>query len=343
LCAYGTLVRAVQGVVMNVRSFSHVGVSTPDSDRCVAFYVDAFGFVEIARYSWDGGTAAADAGLGVDGTACDVVVLSAGNTYLEVLGFRSPQPRWLDAPPSPLRAGITHIGLQCSDARAAAAAALAAGGTRLDDGSATSLLVLDPDGNTVELHDWRGAASFDAAALTVNPPAVEGADPAPRHEPRRDTVQGFHHAGVCTPDLAESAEFYAAAGLTALPTAEWDADDLDVDASRRLVGPGRAAVVPVGNAYLEFIQPTARAVLPRPLDARIIEYGFNHLCFDVDDIGGLHPRLAAHGMTYFARWTAMPGGHAAMGYGLDPHRLPIELLEHRSRSSALWPGHLSVV
>ena len=41
-------------------------------------------------------------------TAADIAVLSAGNTYLEVLHFRSPLPIRLDDPPTLFREGITQ-------------------------------------------------------------------------------------------------------------------------------------------------------------------------------------------------------------------------------------------
>ena len=47
-------------------------------------------------------------------------------------------------------------------------------------------------------------------------------------------------------------------------------------------------------------------------------------------------------MTCFAPWTTMPGGNASMGYALDPAKNPIELLEHLTLDSVMWPGHLSV-
>ena len=97
-----------------------------------------------------------------------------------------------------------------------------------------------------------------------------------------------------------------------------------------------------GNAYLELLQYDGVDVAARPHSARIIEYDFNHLCVDVDDIGGLHAYLSGHGMTAHAPWVQMPGGHAAMGYALDVQRTPIELLEHRSQASTMWPGHLSI-
>jgi hypothetical protein len=105
---------------------------------------------------------------------------------------------------------------------------------------------------------------------------------------------------------------------------------------------GRMTTLSCGNADLELLEYRGIAVAPRPSDARIIDYGFNHVCVDVDDIAVDHATWSTAGMTCFAPWTVMPGGHAAMGYALDVQGTPLELLEHRSARSTMWPGHLEL-
>jgi catechol 2,3-dioxygenase-like lactoylglutathione lyase family enzyme len=332
---------------VRVTGLSHVGLSTPDFERALTFYTQALGFAEIVRFSWDAGNPAADAGLGLADTAADIAVLTAGNTYLEVLHFRSPLPVRLDEPPTLFREGITHIALETPDVEAVRRLILQAGGSEVErgDATATSRLVRDPDGNLIELRTTASVPVGGYTALTVETPGgatpVEGL--APRPTPRRDHVLGIHHAGVCTLDLEATSAFYQQAGLTVIADGRWDlGDTASQDASRMVAGQGRAQLMTFGNAYLELLQYDDVDVSPRPQTARIIEYGFNHLCVDVDDIGRLHEHLSGQGMTSHAPWVAMPGGHAAMGYALDVQGTPIELLEHRTQASTMWPGHLNI-
>lgn len=338
---------------MRVTGLSHIGLSTPDLDRAIAFYTDALGFAEIVRFAWEAGNPAADAGLGLVDTAAEIAVLTAGNTYLEVLQFHSPLPVRLDDPPTLFREGITHIALETPDIGRAWDATRNAGGSSAHPESpgAPSRLVRDPDGNLIELRSTATAPVGGYAELVVTVPAA--AHPvevvAPRPAARRDIVIGVHHVGVCTRDLDAASEFYRQAGLVTVADGSWDLradtpdDSAATDSSRMVAQQGRAQLMSFGNAYLELLQYGDVEVAARPASARIIEYGFNHLCTDVDDIGTLHQHLSSHGMTAHAPWVAMPGGHAAMGYALDPQRTPIELLEHRTQASTMWPGHLSIM
>jgi catechol 2,3-dioxygenase-like lactoylglutathione lyase family enzyme len=196
-------------------------------------------------------------------------------------------------------------------------------------------MIRDPDGNMIEL---RPPSSIDDGRRIHIPSATDPADAVSITPARRSPIVGVHHVGVCTLDADRQAAFYLDAGLADLDDSTWTvpSDDGSRDVRRRI------RTLSFGNVFLELIEPLDESVAARPAGARIIEYGFNHLCADVDDIASTHPHLMAAGMTVHAPWTPMPGGHAAMGYGLDPTGLPIELLEHRTARSTMWPGHLSL-
>jgi catechol 2,3-dioxygenase-like lactoylglutathione lyase family enzyme len=338
---------------MGITGLSHVGLSTPDLPRAVAFYRDVLGFAEVVSYSWPAGNDAADAGLGVTGSAADLTVLNAGNTYLEVLQFHSPLPRRFDDAPTLHRQGISHIGLEVRNLDEAAEHMLDGGAHALDPAhdasSPKSRLLRDPDGNILELRVTDAGDSLDYSALSVRVPTLADeasatAVASPRHDSvDRSHVRGIGHVGVATLGADALVEFYGEAGLGVATDTSWDLRVVEpVDATRAVSSAGRAVVMPVGNAYLELLVYHDVPVLPRPDDARIIEYGFNHLCFDIEDIGSTHAHLLTVGMTCFAPWLLMPGKNAAMGYALDPAGTPIELLEHRTTSSIMWPGHLSI-
>jgi catechol 2,3-dioxygenase-like lactoylglutathione lyase family enzyme len=203
-------------------------------------------------------------------------------------------------------------------------------------------LVRDPDGNLIELRRTRGTA-LDLAQVTIQiPHDGQDAERRPRTAISPDGIRGLHHVGVCTLDADRAAQFYLAAGARDIDDVHWDLGRAqEEDAARGVARRGRARVISLGNAYLELLEYQDVDVAPRPADARIIEFGFNHLCVDVDHIATTHTEWLERGMTCHAPWVVMPGGNAAMGYALDVQRTPIELLEHRSPRSIMWPGHLA--
>jgi len=336
---------------MAITGLSHVGLSTPDMARALAFYRDTLGFAEVISYSWPIGVEAADAGLGVVDSSADLTVLNAGNTYLEVLQFTNPVPRRLDDPPTLHRQGITHIGLEVHHLDEAAEHMLTGGARVLDPShdasSARSRLLRDPDGNILELRVTSSGDSLDYDELSVHVPDLatisEAAAPVTRPGPTREHVRGIGHVGVTTLGADPLRDFYREAGIPSGTDVTWDLGAAEpIDATRAISSAGRAVVMPLGNAYLELLEYHDVPVMERPSDARIIDYGFNHLCFDIHDIQSTHSHLSTVGMTCFAPWVLMPGGNAAMGYALDPGGNAIELLEHRTMASTMWPGHLSI-
>jgi catechol 2,3-dioxygenase-like lactoylglutathione lyase family enzyme len=328
---------------MAVTGLNHVGLSTPDMARALAFYRDALGFTELMSFGWEAGNPAADAGLGLTDTAAQVAVLTTGTSFLEVLHFQSPTPRLLDQPPTVLREGIHRIGIAVHDLDAATDLLMNAGATYGPDlhrdRTATTRLVRDPDGNIIEL-----LSTHAIAAVAELQPVVPHATSPDRGEPvpptHSDVLMGIVLAGVTIADRA-LINFYTSAGLSEGQRIQWTTDDTLVSAAHALIGQGESTILSAGNAVVDFVQPVNPSPRRRPADARIIEWGFNHLCLDVNDIADTHREMLSQGMTCFAPWTQMPGGNSAMGYALDPAGVPIELLEHRSAQSFMWPGRLT--
>ena len=138
-----------------VRGLHHVGISTPDLDRLVGFYVDLFGFVEVARASWEPGTDPVNAATGLLDSTGEMVMLVRNGTFLELFRFDHPDP----GPALPDRpvsdTGINHICLAVDDV-VAEQARLSAAGMRFhsepqDIGDGPFTYGRDPDGNVVEL------------------------------------------------------------------------------------------------------------------------------------------------------------------------------------------------
>lgn len=75
---------------MPILGLNHVGLSTPDLGRLQRFYCDLLGMPAIGGFSWEAGNTAADAGLGLADTAADVLLINAGNCFLEAFQWRNP-------------------------------------------------------------------------------------------------------------------------------------------------------------------------------------------------------------------------------------------------------------
>ena len=328
-----------------IHALNHVGISTPDLPRLVAFYRDLLGFPEVGGFSWPVGNTAADEGMGVRDSSADVAILNAGNMYLELFCFHTPTPAPLDPLRSVADEGITHLCLETSDTDAVFAR-LAAGGAHVESepvsvaGVVRIAAVRDPDGNIVELQQMLTTAAPTWSGhleVVVTPPAE--ADTERRQVELADGVLGVNHVGLSTGDLHRHLAFYRDAGrLSEVARDGWDTTVRDGAA-------GSAAehvVLDAGNVFLDFTHYTAPTGRPQDPARPLIDHGLNHLCFDVSAIDALHAELVDAGLTYHKAPVTMPAGNAAMGYARDPLGTWVELLENRTTRATMWCGHLQI-
>ena len=330
---------------MPIHALNHVGLSSPDLPRLVAFYRDLLGCGEVAAFSWPVGTTDADEGLGLVDSSADVAILNAGNMYLELFCFHTPTPAPQD-PDRPVQdEGITHLCVEVSDVDAVLARLLE-GGARAESpvrevgGSRRTAAVRDPDGNVVELQQtlhradptWNGRNE-----VVATPPA--GPDDERRTAGLADDVLGINHVGMTAHDLDAYLAFYRdASGLTEVARDRWDTTAAGGTAGSA----AEHAVLDAGNTYLdvtEYASPAGRRLDPqRPIN----DHGLNHLCFDVSGMDGLHAAMVDGGMTFHRAPATMPAGLTTMGYARDPFGNALELIENRSTKAFLWCGHLQL-
>ena len=144
-----------------IRGVHHTAVSTPDLDRLAAFYTDLFGFEPVLRHEWSG-RPTIDEILGLDGSAARQVMLKAGNAYLELFQFTSPAPTPRPEDRQVCDHGYTHICLDVTDI-AGEISRLEAGGMTflsgpIDTGPTLAVYGRDPDGNVIELQEFKSDA-----------------------------------------------------------------------------------------------------------------------------------------------------------------------------------------
>lgn len=142
-----------------IRGIHHVAVSTGDLDRLVAFYTNLFGFEIVMQTGWDD-QPAIDEIVGLERSSARQVMLSAGNAFIELFEYATPQGRQ-PAPGDRTAAdhGYTHFCIDVTDIDAEYARLSAAGmefhcpPPTLGDGRVRATYGRDPDGNIIELQE----------------------------------------------------------------------------------------------------------------------------------------------------------------------------------------------
>ena len=76
-----------------IRGVNHVALTTPDIDRLVDFYHEAFGFDVVSRGGWSVGRKVNDAIVGLEDSAARTAFLRAGNVMIEMFEYQSPVGR----------------------------------------------------------------------------------------------------------------------------------------------------------------------------------------------------------------------------------------------------------
>ena len=71
----------------------HVGFSTPDIERLIAFYCDVVGFELALRVEHGTASAQLDRMVEMDGVTSRMAMLRANNVFLELIQFNTPPGR----------------------------------------------------------------------------------------------------------------------------------------------------------------------------------------------------------------------------------------------------------
>lgn len=152
-----------------IRGIHHIALHTPNFDRMVKFYRDAFGFEPVgSEMRWDN-SPLVDKTIGIQGSAARCRMLKAGNCYLEMFEYYAPAGR--DAPPlRPHDHGYTHFCVDVTDIAAELKRLKDVGMTfanaaPVDHGDTKAVYGKDIDGNIIEILETTLDVAFTMARL----------------------------------------------------------------------------------------------------------------------------------------------------------------------------------
>jgi catechol 2,3-dioxygenase-like lactoylglutathione lyase family enzyme len=153
-----------------IRGIHHTAISTADLERSVRFYRDLLGFEEIFTSGWERGADRADKITGLTDSSARLVMLKAGNAYIEIFQYSSPQARAGDPNRPACDHGITHLCLDVRDIQAEyerlKTAGMAFHCPPQETGGVSATYGRDPDGNIVELLEVKDKANPIALNIT---------------------------------------------------------------------------------------------------------------------------------------------------------------------------------
>lgn len=159
--------------MLTVRGIHHIGISVPSLIQAKAFYVDVLGF-EIVDESHFPPSHESDAVLALEKADSRVLMLKAGNLFLEVFEFSSPVPAEQDNRPV-CDHGYTHFALEVEDIRAAYEL-LDEAGVRwhhepIEAGDGYLMTYgRDPFGNVIEIQQLRSGLPYSYEELNRGAP-----------------------------------------------------------------------------------------------------------------------------------------------------------------------------
>lgn len=143
-----------------IKGIHHIALSTPDLDRLLKFYVELFGFEKVDwQGGWPRGSALIDKIVGLRDSSCRQAMIRAGNLYIEVFEYHSPQPKPGDPDRPVCDHGYTHFALDVTDIDQEYAR-LSAAGMRFHhppvhdpESGMAATYGRDPDGNVIEIQE----------------------------------------------------------------------------------------------------------------------------------------------------------------------------------------------
>lgn len=136
----------------------HLAISSGDLERSLRFYRDLLRFEVVFETDW-AGVDKMDRIMDLKQSSGKLVMLKAGNAFIELYEYRKPTPRSSDPSRPVCDHGLTHICLNVTDVDAEYERLKAAGMNfhappqLFDEGRIKTTYGRDPDGNVVEIQE----------------------------------------------------------------------------------------------------------------------------------------------------------------------------------------------
>lgn len=155
--------------MFSFKGIHHIAISVPSLAEAKAFYVDKLGLA-VADETPLPASELGDKVTGLKNADCDVLMLNAGNLFLEVFEFHSPTPKTQDKRPV-CDHGYTHLAFEVGDIQAAYTYLQAAGvkwhHTPIEAGEDYLMTYgRDPFDNVIEIQQLTGGLPFSFDALS---------------------------------------------------------------------------------------------------------------------------------------------------------------------------------
>lgn len=152
-----------------ISGIHHIAIHTPDIDRLRSFYEQAFGFEAVADEMNLADFPEAALITGVEGAAARVVMMKAGNCFIELFEWSAPKGGPL-RPLRPIDFGYTHFCVSVVDIdqeydRLAALGMTFVHPAAVKTGPYGSVYGRDPDGNLIEILEVATGDSMSLEAL----------------------------------------------------------------------------------------------------------------------------------------------------------------------------------
>jgi glyoxylase I family protein len=155
--------------MFHFKGIHHIAISVPSLAEAKSFYVDKLGLT-VADESPIPASEEGDNVTGLKNADCDVMMLNAGNLFLEVFEFHSPKPN--TQPNRPVcDHGYTHLAFEVEDIQVAYQFLAAAGvnwhHTPVEAGDDYLMTYgRDPFGNVIEIQQLKGGLPYSFEKLS---------------------------------------------------------------------------------------------------------------------------------------------------------------------------------
>ncbi len=170
-----------------------------------------------------------------------------------------------------------------------------------------------------------GSTLLGTMSVLINKPLLASGDGADGQSIPIGIIKGVHHVGLSVANLDRSLAFYRdMLGVALLGEGRFQGEAYENITGLKGAS-GRMAMLRVGNLHIEMFEYEHPRGSKKDLMHPVADLGFNHLCFEVEDVHKEYKRLIHAGVTFHC--SPQLFGKAKATYGRDPDGNVFELVE----------------